>query len=148
MDKLEDIILAISTGSLDIARHIVDSDHIDINKANHRGQTALSVAAAYGYADIVKYLLEIGANPNVGLGNTQLKPIHIAASNGFPDIVAILRDYGADVNCRDQGGLSPMDYAGISPQPVAPDCDGSEDRIEAGDILLVRLRSECLKALG
>jgi ankyrin repeat protein len=148
MDKLEDLTLAISAGSLDIVRHLVEFEQVNINAFNRREQTALCLAVAYGHSEIVKYLLKMRADVNVGLGTTGIKPIHIAASNGFAPIVGILRDSGADLNARDQCGMSPMDFASISPQPVAPDCQQRQDRIDTGDEQLVSMRSECIKALG
>ena len=148
MNNSDDLILAISVGSLDVVKHILESEHVDIDVVNHRGHSPLCVASAYGHKDIVKYLIENSADVNKPLGGTKTKAIHIAASNGFSDIVNILRDNGADIRARDHGGLSALDYSGISPQPVNSDSKHLIDRVEYADEQLVNMRRQCLRALS
>jgi ankyrin repeat protein len=59
-----------------------------INKKNSRNQTPLSIATSQGHIEIVKYLLENGADPNIkgSIGT----PIEIARSAMFHDIHDLL----------------------------------------------------------
>jgi|LauGreDrversion4_2_1035121.scaffolds.fasta_scaffold315885_1 ankyrin repeat protein len=148
MNNPEDLILATAVGSIDIVRHLIESEKADLNQENSRGHTPLSVACAYGHLDVVKLLIKKRAEVNKPLHGTRTTSLHIAAANGFADIVTILRENGADVRARDLGGLSALDFSGISPQPIASECPQSGERIENGDEILVRMRRQCLTALS
>jgi F-type H+-transporting ATPase subunit beta len=60
--------------------------------------------------DVVAYLLEHGANPNVqgALGHT---PLHVAAMRGWPYLVKLLLAYGADPHSEDKAGRTALDWA-------------------------------------
>jgi ankyrin repeat protein len=54
---------AIVTGDLELVRYLVDEKGMDVNKTQRKsGFTPLMQAASYGYTDIVRYLLEKGAD--------------------------------------------------------------------------------------
>ena len=118
MNKSDDLVLGVAVNSIDIVRHLVESEGVDKDAYTRRGHTALCVACAYGHVDLVKFLINHRADVNKPLENTKTTPLHIASSNGFAEIVTLLRENGADLRYRDKGGLSALDYSGISPQPV------------------------------
>ena len=62
------------------------------------------------YMEVVKLLLEKGANVNVQdiHGRT---PLYWAAQNGYTEIVKLLLEKGADVNARDNDGNTPLHWA-------------------------------------
>ncbi len=64
-------------------------------------------AASGGYADIVKLLIEHGANVNAksSVGNTALT---YACCGGYEDVVRILLDAGADVEHQNDNGHTPL----------------------------------------
>ena len=66
---------------------------------DYYGMTPLQWAARQGHADVVRLLLEKGANVNAqrlqGHGET---PLYQAASNGHADVVGLLLQKGANVN--------------------------------------------------
>mmetsp|Transcript_15409 Transcript_15409/g.11217 ORF Transcript_15409/g.11217 Transcript_15409/m.11217 type:complete len:126 (-) Transcript_15409:178-555(-) len=68
------------------------------------------MASANGHAEIVKVLLENGADPNVinEAGNTAL---HWAALNGKEDVVKLLLQYKADPNLKNTYGRLPIEEA-------------------------------------
>ena len=71
---------------------------------------ALNLAAQNGHVEVVKLLLEAGAEidaANLG-GSTAL---HLAAVNGCTGVVRLLLAAGADQNLTDQRGDRPMDFA-------------------------------------
>ncbi|EUD65452.1 hypothetical protein C922_04192 [Plasmodium inui San Antonio 1] len=76
-----------------------------INKRNSDGLCALHYACDRGYLDIVKLLIELGADINAddSSGDTAL---HIAAYSGKKDIIDYLTSAGADINRKNSEGLT------------------------------------------
>ena len=86
-----------------------------VNQRDHMGRTALYLAASREDAEIVKLLLDAGADPNTvtSFGQT---PFYTALSSPFtgPGIIELLREHGADprrvvdVAKRDRAGRTPL----------------------------------------
>ncbi|SOS79227.1 acyl-CoA-binding protein, putative [Plasmodium sp. gorilla clade G1] len=76
-----------------------------INKKNSSGLTPLHYACDRGYIDIVKYLVNQGANINVedSYGDT---PLHMAAYSEKLNVVDFLKSVGADINKTNSEGLT------------------------------------------
>ncbi len=70
-------------------------DRIDPNRVLEQGRTPLHFAVIRGKHDVVEYLLDRGANPNLkdDYGNT---PLHYAYENGDVKMVSILMKAGVD----------------------------------------------------
>jgi hypothetical protein len=56
---------AVRHGSLADMKRILGGRHFKVNKQDHNGRTALSVAASEGQVEAVQLLLDSGALPNV-----------------------------------------------------------------------------------
>ncbi|KAL7751917.1 ankyrin repeat-containing protein [Sorochytrium milnesiophthora] len=73
------------------------------------GNTALHMAAANGHADVVQYLLEHLATPDVNArnsgGNTAL---HWCAVNGHLQVAEMLIKAGASVTAKNDAGKTPI----------------------------------------
>jgi ankyrin repeat protein len=54
--------------------------------------------------DMLKWLLDRGANPNVGYKRESWIPLHLAVNNGMKDKVRILVAKGADIRMRNKQG--------------------------------------------
>ena len=67
-------------------------------------------AAQDGYVDVVRLLLDRGAEVN-GQASGEMTPIHYAAWYAHADVVRLLLDRGAEVNVKDNAGLTPLHYA-------------------------------------
>lgn len=61
-----------------------------INACNSLGETALHVASATGRAEMVRLLLDAGANVNVTTSSEGRTPLHLACLNGNVDLVKLL----------------------------------------------------------
>jgi ankyrin repeat protein len=85
------------------------------------GFTALHFAAFLGGANVVRVLIDAGADVSAVARNEMLvQPLHSAAALG--DVVAcdLLLDAGADPNAPQQGGFVPLDEALIKKnEPLA-----------------------------
>lgn len=81
-------------------------------ESENRHTTALMYASQWGFIDIVKILIDKGADINIrGLyGNTALT---FATQSGFVEIVKILIDNGAELNIKDDGGYTALMYASM-----------------------------------
>ena len=80
------------------------------NSADEHGRTALHIAAAKGFADVVSTMLKGGAEPNQkdSLGNT---PLHLAACTNHIAVVTLLLRAGTNVEMLDNNGRTPMQLA-------------------------------------
>lgn len=86
----------------------------DVNTPAENGITALDIAAMKGNTDIVKILLDKGANPNAAVISGSEKgstPLMAAVAGGYLETTRLLVDKGADVNAKDANDLVVMDYA-------------------------------------
>ena len=84
---------------------------IDVEaKGGVEGRTCLTTAAAHGYLDICRLLIDRGARLDVKdrNGNT---PLYYAAAQGRVEIVRLLCDRGADIEARINHGWRPLHYA-------------------------------------
>lgn len=87
------IIPASERGHVDYVRRVVQTG-INVNHVNNLGWTALLEAVILGdgserYQEVVRILLDAGADPNLGDGNG-VRPLQHARSRGQADIVKIL----------------------------------------------------------
>jgi ankyrin repeat protein len=75
---------------------------IDLIKDKY-GWPALLCAVKRGNGDIVKMLLEKGANANT-MSSTNVSPLILASSDGSVGIVKLLISHGANIETKDSGG--------------------------------------------
>ena len=73
----------------------------------------LNVAVGRGHLEMVKYLVEKGADVSAkaGLGGDRGTVLHFAAKEGCLEMVKYLVEHGADVNAKDDDGRTPADVA-------------------------------------
>ena len=82
---------------------LIENKHFKKNLKDEDGNSVLTVSCSYGLLDIVKLLLQKGADPNIqnNDGNT---PLIEACYGNFPNIVELLLEKGADPNIQDNNG--------------------------------------------
>jgi hypothetical protein len=82
----------------------------DINARNEHGMTALMRAAYHGRVQLVRVMLEHGADPNV-TRNDNFTALSLAAFFGHAEIVDILMQHGAKTDVATRFGTSPQIWA-------------------------------------
>ena len=105
------VALAAVFGNLEVTKYL-HAKGADINAAatNGSGYNALSGAVTSGHTEIVKWLLESGAEPNYRYSN-DYSPLLNAAANGHLEILKLLQARGADLHARTSDGKNALAYA-------------------------------------
>ena len=90
-----DLIDAARNGDIQRVQELLENG-ANPNIQNRNGRTALMVAIAWGYTDIVLLLLEKGADPNISANSGERLPntaLEVAEFYGAQDIIKILEAY-------------------------------------------------------
>ncbi len=105
------LMLAAHAGDLPMVKILIEHG-ADLNAYDERGWSPL-IKAVYnhelkrGFADVVKALIEAGANIEVAIGYG-VRPLMLAAGYGETVVVAVLLKAGADVLARNEGGYTAL----------------------------------------
>jgi ankyrin repeat protein len=83
----------------------------DVNWRDSIGEIALFGAAASGQVEVVRFLLDAGAECNISEESIGYTPLHWAASHGNLETIKVLVDAGADPTAADHQGRLPVDVA-------------------------------------
>lgn len=76
-------------------------------------ETALYLSCKLNLKESAEYLLEKGADMEIGEKLFGWTPIFAAATEGFEDIVRLLVDFGANYESTDGSGWTPMEHAAL-----------------------------------
>lgn len=106
-------------GDLRRVREFVEKDPAQTNNASSPdGFPPLGLAAHFGHADVVRYLLDKGASVNFAAAETGFTALTGAIAGGHRDIVRTLIAAGADVNHRyEEQEFSPLLAAAADGDP-------------------------------
>ena len=86
---------------------------VDVNgKVGPLESTPLHAAAGLGNSEIVKILLDAGANPNVYMRGSHT-PLHAAAFGNHVEVVGLLIQHGASLNDRDENARTALHMAAM-----------------------------------
>ncbi|XP_026568817.1 protein phosphatase 1 regulatory subunit 12B isoform X3 [Pseudonaja textilis] len=92
------------------ARQWLNRRKIEERKHPRTGATALHVAAAKGYCEVMRLLIQAGFNVNVQ-DNDGWTPLHAAAHWGVKEACTILAEALCDMDIRNKLGQTPFDVA-------------------------------------
>lgn len=116
VDSDQNLYDAVTNGDIEIIKAHLRQPSADIDRPLRGGNTLLHHACQHGHVEIVKCLLENGADPNRQVES--ITPLMSACSSGadgpvVEDIVKILVDKGAVVNVSNNHGVTPFMFACI-----------------------------------
>lgn len=98
------IVLAAREKSDKVAQLLMADPKTDLEKLDTAGENAMMLAALNGDIDLVKALIDKGAEVN----RKGWAPLHYAASNGHDDIVKLLLDNSAYIDAGSPNGTTPL----------------------------------------
>jgi len=121
---VQKLVKASSEGNTEEIMQLLDlqiyrsTDLLDINGAAEldydcyllNPTTPLIIAAHKGRVNVVKLLLDSGADPNI-TDEDGAPPLHYAALEGHNNVIHMLLDRGADPNIKNEYGSTPLHYA-------------------------------------
>ncbi|VDK65945.1 unnamed protein product [Onchocerca ochengi] len=106
----EAVLEAAKEGDVEKIRKIVIPATVNCRDVRGRFSTPLHLAAGYNNLEIVRFLLENGAEVNLK-DKGGLIPLHNASSFGHLEIASLLIECGAEVNHPDKWGYTPLHEA-------------------------------------
>ena len=117
---------AVNGGNIKIIDRVLNATGLDINKIDSYGKSGLHCACISGRLDIIKHLINRGADINVHATNVTkvpnssdvannkyiygCTPLHCAVLNNYPHIVSYLLNRGADLKI----GTQKFEYRSLS----------------------------------
>lgn len=100
---------ACQNGQKGVAESFLKKGDINVDRIDNEGFAPLHYACRKGTREIVRMLIEYGADVNV-TSNEGITPLQLAVTTGSKEIIKMLVDAGADVNATDNSGKSVLIY--------------------------------------
>ena len=107
---------AVTSGDLSAVKIVLDAHPDFINSTNQDQETPLLLAAKHGHLEIVRELLDRGADHTIGDADSS-QPIHLATVGGHTEVVGLLIARGDNVDAIDNNGTTPLLFAISFGQP-------------------------------
>lgn len=105
----------VEKGELEAVKKMAQKDKNLLKGKNERGRSLIHIAAAKGHLNIVKFLVENGADVNLMEKIHNLRPLHFASRYGHLKVVMFLLEKGADLHAREKDNETALSYAVSSP---------------------------------
>ena len=99
---------AAKSGNLSGVEYLIQTCHVDVDKPDIYGATALLCACLESHLEVVDLLLDFNANVDLCADET---PLTAACKNGQQEIVNCLLQKNPDLNKTNKGNMTPVDVA-------------------------------------
>lgn len=98
---------AIKAGDLTYVESQLEADRSAARWASDKGVTALHWAVGFKKPEIIRLLINAGADVNLR-DNRSCAPLHYAANFGRIEIIKLFISHGADLNAKTERGVTPL----------------------------------------
>jgi ankyrin repeat protein len=106
------ILEAAAAGRAERVRELLDADEAALGERTPEGFTPLGLAAFLGGPEVVRVLLEHGADPDDDADNEfGIRPVNAAAAANDHETMRLLLEAGADPDPQQKGGFTPLHSA-------------------------------------
>ena len=112
--KNNNLIKSIELNNLKKVKEYLNKDKSNINSLNKNGISPLHIAVISGNLEIINFLLDKGANPNIKSLSKKQTPLHYAyifKSTKTHKIINLLLKYNANPNLEDTNNKRPKEYS-------------------------------------
>ncbi len=137
--QLRDFYLAIEQGNVGVVKKLLETLSSDaVNQPDSNGAVPLLLAAAHGYAEIVRLLIEkegVYSNPVNSFGNT---PLWMAAANGHQNVIDVLFEK------LNSDAMHQPNSIGVTPLQVAV----QNGHLNIANAFTERLAAKCLEEIA
>ncbi len=101
-----------AVGDVETVKRELEKNPAMINAFSSDGFTALGLASFFSNIEVVKFLLQKGADPNIASANSfHVAPIHSACAISNYELVDLLIKNGANINAKQAHGVTPLHSA-------------------------------------
>lgn len=104
-------ILAARLGCIPILKLLIQCQGVDIDAMDDNHESALYIASKMDLLEVVRFLLDNGANAEIAESSFGWTPIFAAAAGGLLNVVILLKSSGAHYSKCDNSGWTPMEHA-------------------------------------
>jgi len=128
---------AAAAGAVERVRELLDAEPGQVNRPAADGFPALGLACFFGHRDVVRLLIDRGADVNQAAENAlRVAPAHAAAARRDAVTLAMLLAAGANPNAVQQKGFTPLHTAASEGQRAMVELllsHGADPRIRCAD---------------